>query len=163
MAGGMGFDPGPKAIYHSGVLSEPLTVSGYLRLELYVEMDVPDADLVAGVYEIRPDGTTVFLAVSELRARHRNGVERSEPMSPGVVEKLVFDRFFWFSRELHEGSRLRLVVAPMNTPDRDKNYHSGGNTILETDTDARTATIIIHHGPDNPSRLVFPVEGRSGR
>jgi putative CocE/NonD family hydrolase len=163
LAGGLAFDPAPKAVYHSDALPDPLIVSGYLKLELYVEMDVPDADLMAGVYEVRPDGTTVFLAISELRARHRNGVDRSEPMSPDVVEKLVFDRFYWFSRKLHEGSRIRLVVAPMNTPDRDKNYHSGGNTILETDADARTATILIHNGPDYPSRLVFPVEGGSGR
>jgi putative CocE/NonD family hydrolase len=159
LGGGLAFVPGPRAVYHSPPLSEDLTVSGYATLELYVEMDVPDTDLLAGLYEIRPDGTTVYLGQSELRARHRKGVDRSELVTSGAVEMYSFDRFYWFSRTLRAGSRIRLVVAPLNSPERDKNYNSGGNTIEETSEDARAANIRIHHGGRHPSRLILPVRG----
>jgi putative CocE/NonD family hydrolase len=159
LGAGAAFGPAPKAVYHSPPLTDPLTVSGFARLELFLEMDVPDMDLVASLYEVRPNGTTVFLGESELRARHRGGVDTSQLVTPGRVELYTFDRFYWFSRRLHGGSRLRLVVHPMDSPDRDKNYQSGSKTIEETGADARTATLRIHHGPRFPSRLVLPVEG----
>jgi putative CocE/NonD family hydrolase len=159
LGAGLAFVPGPKAVYHSPPLEESLTVSGYPTLELYVELDVPDTDLLAGLYEIRGDGTTIFLGQSELRARHRHGVDRSEPVTPGSVELYSFHRFYWFSRTLRAGSRIRLVVTPLNSPERDKNYNSGGNTIEETGADARTATVRIHHGENYPSRLILPVGG----
>lgn len=159
LGGGLAFVQGPRAVYHSPPLSENLTVSGYATLELHIEMDVPDMDLLAALYEIRPDGSTVYLGQSELRARHRKGVDRSELVTAGAVELYVFDRFYWFSRTLHTGSRIRLVVAPLNSPERDKNYNSGGNTIGETREDARTANVRIHHGSRYPSRLILPVGG----
>jgi predicted acyl esterase len=135
-------------------------MAGYASLELYVELDVPDTDLQALLYEIRSDGTPIYLGTSELRARHRNGVDREDAVVPGRVERYTFDRFYWTSREIRAGSRLRVLVAPMNTPFRDKNYNSGGNTIEETGADARTAVIRILHGPEYPSKLVLPVGGR---
>lgn len=158
-ASGLAFVPGPKAVYHSAPLVDSLTVSGYPMLELYVGLDVPDTDLLAAVYEIRSDGATIYLGQSELRARHRNGVDRSELVTPGSVERFVFDRFYWTSRTLLPGSRLRLVVMPLDSPDRDKNYNSGGDTVHETGQNALTATIRIHHGGSYPSRLVLPVGG----
>jgi putative CocE/NonD family hydrolase len=157
---GLAFVPGPKAIYHSPPLEDSLIISGYPTLELYLELDVPDTDLLAGLYEVRRDGTTIFLGQSELRARHRNGVDRSELVTPGTVEMYSFDRFYWLSRTLREGSRIRLVVSPLDSPERDKNYNSGGDTVEETGADARNATVRIHHGGSYRSRLVLPVERR---
>jgi putative CocE/NonD family hydrolase len=154
---GLAFVPGPKAIYHSPPLEDSLTISGYPTLELYLELDVPDTDLLAGLYEVRRDGTTILLGQSELRARHRNGVDRSELVTPGTVEMYSFDRFYYLSRTLREGSRIRLVVSPLDSPERDKNYNSGGNTVEETGADARKATIRIHHGASYRSRLILPV------
>lgn len=156
-SGGAAYLAGPKLVYHSAPVERPLTVAGYMRLEAWIEMDVPDTDLGAFVYEIRPDGTPIYLGQSMLRARYRNGLDAPEPVEPGRVERYVFDRFYWFSREVEAGSRIRLVVAPVNTPDLDKNYQSGGNTITETVADARTGTIRLHLGPETPSRLVLPV------
>ena len=76
---------------------------------------------------------------------------------PGTVEMYFFDRFYWLSRTLRKGSRIRLVVSPLDSPDRDKNYNSGGNTMEETGADARKATIRIHHGASYRSRLILPV------
>ena len=124
---------------------------------------MPHTDMLAYLYEIRADGTTIYLGTSELRSRHRLGVGRVELAQPGEIELYTFDRFYWFSRMLLEGSRLRLVIMPLNTPDRDKNCNSGGNTIHETDADARTAVVRLHHGRQYPSAVRLPVTTAAGR
>jgi putative CocE/NonD family hydrolase len=160
VAPGAAFTPYPKLVYHSPPLEADLEVSGYARVDAYIELNVPDTDISAYLYEIRADGRTIYLGDSELRARHRSGVDRVELAQPGEVALYTFDRFYWFSRLLRKGSRLRLVMMPLNTPDRDKNYHSGGNTIYETDADARTAVVRLHHGPQYPSAVILPVTSR---
>ncbi len=156
---GAAFVPHAKLVYHSSPLTSDLEVSGYARVDAYIELNVPDTDLLAFLYEVRADGSTIYLGTSELRARHRNGVDRVDLVQPGEIELYTFDRFYWFSRLLLEGSRLRLVILPLNSPDRDKNYNSGGNTIYETDADARTAVVKVHHGPEYPSAVVLPITG----
>jgi putative CocE/NonD family hydrolase len=160
---GAAFTPYPKLVYHSLPLQADLEVSGYARVDAYIELDVPDTDMLAYLYEVRADGRTIYLGTSELRARHRNGVDRVDFAQPGEIELYTFDRFYWFSRRLLEGSRLRLVIMPLNSPDRDKNYNSGGNTIHETDADARTAVVKLHHGPQYPSAVILPITSREQR
>jgi putative CocE/NonD family hydrolase len=148
---------GPRLVYHSPPLAEAVTVAGVPRLDAYIELDVPDTDLLAAIYEIRPDGTTIYLGESALRARHREGVDEVVFPEPGTAHRYTFDRFNWFARELQDGSRLRLVLTPLNTPLRDKNYNGGGNTIEASNADAQTATIKLHLSPEHPSALSVPV------
>jgi putative CocE/NonD family hydrolase len=162
VGGGAAFVPSQKLVYHSPPLQEDLEVSGYVEVEAYLELDVPDTDIVTYLYEVRFDGKTIYLGTSELRARHRNGVDRVEQVDPGEIELYTFDRFYWFSRRLLKGSRLRLVIMPLNTPDRDKNYNSGGNTIHEAEVDARSATVRLHHGPQHRSAVILPVNRNGG-
>ena len=158
---GLAFDGewtgGPRLVYHSPPLEEAVEVSGIPVLDAYIELDVPDTDLAVALYEIRADGTTIYLGDSALRARHRAGVDTVAFPDPGRVYRYTFDRFNWFSRELRAGSRLRVVLTPLNTPLADKNYNSGGNTITATDADARTATIQLHMSDVHPTALSVPV------
>lgn len=149
---------GPRLVYHSPPLDTAVAVAGVPRLDAFIELDVPDTDLLAALYENRPDGTTIYLGESALRARHREGVDQVSFPEPGTVYRYTFDRFNWFARELQEGSRLRLVLTPLNTPLRDKNYNSGGTTIEATDADARTDTLQLHLSPEHPSALSLPVQ-----
>lgn len=160
-APGAAFLDGAKLVYQSEPLEESVEVSGQMRLDIWIEMDVPDTDIGAWVYEIRPTGRTILLGETELRARHRLGVDTTALVEPGQVEPYRFDRFFWFSRRLQEGSRIRLVVAPLNRPGVQKNYNSGGDPMRETAEDARTATVRLHLSEDRPSALVLPVRSPS--
>jgi putative CocE/NonD family hydrolase len=154
---GMAFANLPKLVYHSAPLEQDLEASGYAKVNAYLELNVPDTDIAAFLYEVRANGTTIYLGASELRARHRNGVDREDLAVPGEVEQYVFDRFYWFSRKLLAGSRLRLVITPLDSPDRDKNYNAGGNTVYETDEDAQPAVVKLHYGGRYPSAVVLPV------
>jgi len=156
-APGAAFLEGPKLIYHSDPVEESFEMSGQMRLDAWIELDVPDTDLSAWVYEIRPTGETIYLGETKLRARHRNGVSEADLVEPGEIERYRFDRFDWTSREVKEGSRIRLVIAPVNNPEWQKNYNSGEPPMQESVEDARTATVKLHLGPDRPSKLVLPV------
>ena len=156
-APGAAFLEGPKLVYHSAPVEESFELSGRMRLDAWIELDVPDTDVAAWVYEVRPTGQTIYLGETMIRARHRNGVDTSELVEPGTIERHRFDRFYWTSRQIQEGSRIRLVIAPLNDPERQKNYHSGKPPMQESIDDARTATVTLHVGPDYPSQLVLPV------
>jgi predicted acyl esterase len=130
---------------------------------VWLSMDVPDMDLAAAVYEVTPGGETIYLGDSEIRARYRHGMDRPpELVRPGVVERYRFDRFHWFSRRLEKGSRLRLVVGALNTPEWEKNYQGGGDPATETIRDARVGTVHLYAGRDRPSALVLPVKETGG-
>lgn len=156
-APGAAFLEGPKLIYHSAPVAESFELAGQMRLDAWIELDVPDTDLAAWVYEIRPTGKTIYLGQTALRARHRHGVDTSTLADSGRVERYRFDRFYWTARQIKKGSRIRLVIAPLNDPAYQKNYNSGRPPMQERVDDARTATVKLHMGPDRPSKLILPV------
>jgi len=148
---------GDGLVFHSAPFDVPTEISGYLRLEAWIEMDVPDTDINATLYEIRADGTSIALAGETLRARHRDGLRQVRMMEAGVVEKLVFERFYWFSRLVEKDSRLRLFIRPANGLQQQRHYNAAKPVHEQTADDARTATVRLHHSEDHPSRLVLPV------
>lgn len=145
-------------VFHSAALESPLTLSGQLKLKLFLEIDTPDTDIYAVVFAVSADGSTVKLGSDIMRARFREGTANMKLVEPGVVNEYVFDRFPWNSTRLAKGTRLRVVVGPLNDPAWQKNYNSGGRLGYETADDAKVATVRIHHSSKYPSRLELPVE-----
>ena len=147
---------GGGLLFHSAPFEEATEISGVPRFEGWFEMDVPDTDIKATLYEILPDGSSIALSGQTLRARHRDGADRERMMQPGVVEKLVFDRFYFFSRLVAKGSRLRLFLRPANTLTDQRHYNAAKPVYLQTRADARKATVRLHHSDEYPSRLYLP-------
>lgn len=148
---------GNGAIYHSEPFSEATEVSGFLKLTVWLSMDVQDTDLEADVYEILPSGDSVLMTGATMRARYRESLREEKLVTPGKIERYVFDNFTFFSRRIAKGSRLRLFVHCLNTPGTEKNYNSGGAVALETAKDARTAHITLVHDAEHESALVLPI------
>ena len=148
---------GDGLIYHSAPFAQATEISGYPRFEAWLEMDVPDTDINVTLYEVLPDGSSIALTGETQRARYRNSLSEATLMRPGQVEPFVFERFYFFSRLVGKGSRLRLFIRPANLVSNQRNYNSGGEVARETSADARTATVKLHLGPDTPSRLILPV------
>jgi putative CocE/NonD family hydrolase len=145
-------------VYHSAPLEEDLEVAGYVRLKAYIELDVPDTDLLVNLYEITAAGTSIDLGNAMVRARYRNSSATPELVVPGEVNLYDIPLYLYFVRTLDEGSRLRLIITSINRPDFEKNYNSGGVVADETAADARTATIKLHHDARYPSALEIPVK-----
>jgi putative CocE/NonD family hydrolase len=148
---------GNGAIYHSEPFTEATEITGFLKLTIWLAMDVPDTDLEVNVYEILPGGSSVDLTSATMRARYRESLRQEKLVTPGKTEKYVFDNFTFFSRRIAKGSRLRLFVHCPNSAATEKNYNSGGVVTLETAKDAKTAHITLAHDAEHPSALELPV------
>ena len=120
-------------------------------------MDVPDTDFAVNVYEIKPDGESVFLTGAQMRARYRESPYAEKLVKTGEINRYDFDAFNFFSRRVAKGSRLRLIVSSPNLPLLQKNYNSGGTVAAESKKDARTAHITLYHDAEHPSFLELPI------
>jgi len=107
---------GNGAVYHSEPYGEATEVTGFLKLRLWLAMDVADTDLQADVFEILPGGESVFLTGATVRARYRESLRQEKLVTVGKAEEYVFDNFTFFSRRIAKRSRLRLFVHCPNTP-----------------------------------------------
>jgi putative CocE/NonD family hydrolase len=148
---------GDGAVYHSEPFAEATEVSGYVKLSVWLSLDVPDTDLQAALYEIMPDGKSVFLSGDVMRARYRRSLAREELVTPGRIERYDFAHFTWFSRRVAKGSRLRLLITSPNSSQLEKNYNSGKTVAAESGADARVAHVTIHHDREHPSALEIPI------
>lgn len=152
---------GASLIYHSAPLPADTELAGFFRLEAWIALDQPDTDVAVGVYEIKPDGSAVYLAGDRMRARYRRGAQKEVAAVAGEAERWVFDRFGFTARRIDKGSRLRLVIGSPNNPYVQKNYNSGGVVADETAKDARKVTVTLVHDAEHPSALYVPY-GRGG-
>lgn len=148
---------GEGAVYHTEPFEAAVEITGFPKLTAWIEMDVPDTDLEADLYEILPDGSSVALTSGGMRARYRESLREAKPVPKGTPQKYVFDDFTFFSRNVAKGSRLRLVVHSVNSISAEKNYNSGGVVANETAKDAQTAHIQLLHDAEHPSIMELPV------
>lgn len=155
------FDAG--LVYETAPLTEQLDLAGVPRLRVWLAMDVLDTDFSATLYEITADGRAIFLTSQLQRARYREGLGSEKLMTPGAVTPFLLDDFDFFARRIAAGSRVRLVIAAVNSPQWEKNYNTGGPVAFESGKNARTARVSLYHDPARPSALELPVAAPTRR
>ena len=148
---------GNGLVYHSEPFEEDTEISGYLKLEAWLAIDVPDTDFQVDVYEILLDGSSVRLTQDLMRARFRDSLREPKLVTPGEINRYIFDGFYFFSRKIAQGSRLRLVFKSPNSLFLQKNYNSGGVVSEESGADARPAHVTLYHDAAHPSFLELPI------
>jgi uncharacterized protein len=148
---------GNGLVYHSEPFEAQTEISGFVKLVLWMSIDVPDTDFAATLYEILPDGTSVQLTGDLMRARYRESTSQAKLVTPGAIERYEFSGFTFFSRRIAKRSRLRLLIASPNTRFLEKNYNSGGVVADETAKDARTAHVTVYHDAKHSSHIELPV------
>lgn len=148
---------GNGLVYHSEPFSEDTEITGYMKFSAWISIDVPDTDFQVTVYEIKADGTSVLLAEDSKRARYRESLKKEKLVKAGEINRYDFESFFFFSRKIAVGSRLRLLLRCPNSIYNQKNYNSGGVVAEETGKNARTAHITLYHDSEHPSFLELPV------
>lgn len=141
-------------VYTSAPLSAPLRIVGPLRAHLVVSSSARDADFIARLVDVFPDGRAINIQEGALRARYRRGIASPQLLTPGEVAELEVDMraIAWY---LPAGHRLRLDIASSSFPRLERNLHAGAH-----DADARigsVATNRIHHDAARPSFVEFPV------
>jgi putative CocE/NonD family hydrolase len=142
--------------FHSDPILQDTEIAGHMRLTLECESDAPDFDLWAQVLMVLPDGSTVRLGEDIRRARFRETQFKEELVKPGQRVRIPFE-FNWLARRIPAGARIRLSIAPLNSPNYQKNFNTGGRMGYEHIEDARVANIKIFHDARRPSQLTLPL------
>jgi len=150
-------------VYHSAVFTEDTELAGFPKLKLWLSLDRPDTDLAAFLYEIGADGRSIHLGSEIYRARYRKSLREPVLVKPGAVERYDFDDFSFIARRIAKGSRLRLVIGPLNTRFFEKNYNSGKSVADESGKYARAVTVTLYHDAARPSALYLPMAAAATR
>lgn len=148
---------GRQLVYHSEPFPRDTEVSGFFKLSAWISIDRPDTDFVATVYEVQDDGGSILLASQMLRARYRESPRMQRPVTTPKPLRYDFDHFTFVSQQIRRGSRLRLVIAPVNSIYFEKNYNTGGIVARESVRDARSVTVRLFHDRSHPSTLYVPL------
>lgn len=148
---------GKSLVYHTAPFERDTEVSGFFKLSAWLAIDQPDTDFVVSVFEIRPDGSSVFLTSDVQRARYREDSRAAKLVTTREPLRYDFAGFTFTSRMLRQGSRLRLAIGPVNSIYSQKNFNSGGDVSAETMRDARAVTVKLYHDRAHQSALFVPL------
>jgi uncharacterized protein len=148
-----------NVLYESEPLPADIEISDFLQVQLYLSLSVPDADLQVKLYELMPDGKSFPLGESLLRARYRTSAREATLIKPGKINIYTFDRFYFISKKLQKGSRIRLTFQHLNSPFLERNYGSGGIVSKGSGKEGRKVKAVLYQGGKYPSQLIIPYSG----
>ena len=141
-------------VYTSEPLSEPMEVTGPVKVVLYASSDAPDTDFVAKLVDVRPDGTPYNMAEGIVRARYRDSLSKPTLMKPGEVYRFEID-MVGTSVEFQKGHRIRVHVTSSHFPQFDRNPNTGAT--FGTSAEIRVAKQTVYHDAQRASHIVLPV------
>jgi predicted acyl esterase len=104
---------GQGVAYHTEPCTAEYELIGRPELQLFVRADIPDADLIMLLYEVRANGDVIYLSAQALRLSFRHGIH-PEPLPLGEPTEVVFRNAAYIFRRIAERSRLRLVVRALS-------------------------------------------------
>lgn len=151
---------GQQLVYHSATFDRDIEISGQFRLSAWISIDQLDTDFLVTVFEINPQGDSILLSSDSMRARYRNSLRDEGLVHTTEPLQYEFRRFTFVSRLVKNGSRLRLVIGPVNSLYGQKNYNRGGVVSTESILDARPVTVRVFHDDSRPSALYVPIGQR---
>ena len=142
--------------YTSEPLADDLEVTGPLSVTLHAATSARNADWVAKLCDVEPDGFSRILAEGVLRASFREGFERQVPVEPGRPYEYAVD-LKATSNVFLRGHRIRLLLTSSSFPRFDRN---SGDALPPGDVreqDLHAAEQTIFHDARRASSLVLPV------
>jgi putative CocE/NonD family hydrolase len=141
-------------VYVSEPLEAPTEVTGPIRLELYAASSAPDTDFMALLFDLHPSGFAQRLCDGMVRARFREGMDRSSPIEPGRVYRYDID--LWDTCQVFGGGhRIGLQIASSAFPKFDRNLNTGES--LVDGTEMRAADQQVYHDAERPSHVIVPI------
>lgn len=141
-------------VYTSAPLTEPLEVTGPVKLVLWASSSAPDTDFTAKLVDVTPSGGARNVCDGILRTRYRTSHARPELLEPGVPVKLEIDLLVT-STLFPPSHQIRVEIAGSNFPRYDRNPNTGAP--------AGTAQVLcpavqtVYHDGDHPTHILLPV------
>ena len=141
-------------VYSTPPLTSGVTITGPVKLVLYVSSDAKDTDFSAKLLDVDEQGRAWNLLNGILRARYREGMTKKVLMAKDSVYRLEVNLKVT-AHHFAPGHRIRLHVSSSDFPLYDRNLNTGGDNVTETTWVKATNT--VHHGGRYVSQLVLPV------
>jgi len=164
--GGVEWAPGPRdqsvlddrtdiVRFASAPLVEDLEVIGPVTATLHVSTDATDADFIARLVDVWPDGRAMSVVSGIVRLSRREGPEAApRAVEPGSVYSVEID--MWATGQLFRaGHCVRVDIASASFPEFDRNGGIGPHHAWATTLGA--ARQRIHHDGLHPSFITLPV------
>ena len=142
-------------------LEEDTEITGHVVMHLWAASSAKDTDFTAKLIDVHPpsddypDGFSMNITDSIIRARYRNGWTEPELMEPGTPYEFVF-HLYPTSNVFRKGHRIRLDISSSNWPRFDVNPNTGGPLGLERRYEIAHQTIF--HSAEHPSHIVLPLQ-----
>ena len=140
--------------FESDVNNEPFDIFGNVKLEVYLSSDCKDTDIYAMLVDIYPDGRKIFFADGIQRARHRNGYDREDLLTPGEITKITVDMHYT-AYTIVPGHKLGLMITSSNAALYEVNPNSG--EVIHESADTLIANNKFHFGGEQATVLTLPI------
>lgn len=137
-------------------LEQPVTVSGWPRLDLFGSSDADDTDWHVKLTDVHSDGASIRIATGCLRAACRESLSEPSPMDPGKIYRFPVE-LGPLTHTFLPAHRIRITITSSDFPWFARNMNRFGR-VVDMDKPV-VATNVIHHTGTYPSRIVLPTEG----
>lgn len=133
-------------VYTTDLLKEDVEVTGPIDLFLHVSTTAANTDFTAKLVDVYPDGSAYNISEGILRRKYNQNSQQ-----PTEIKIQLWPT----SQVFFKGHRIRLEVSSSNYPRFDRNPNTG--TKIATELNPVSATQVIYHGKNTPSRLILPI------
>lgn len=141
--------------FSSSTLNSNASITGRIKLNLYVEANQPDCDIMVHLVDVYPDGRNMLITDGARRMRFRNGYTQSDEllMTTGQVYpveiELPFTNYTWLT-----GHKIKIYIGANSSIRWNVNLQDGG-TMYQPGS-GNIANITIHHNSTYPSSIILP-------
>jgi putative CocE/NonD family hydrolase len=163
-------------VFTTAALENPIEIVGNVSVRLWASSDRVDTDFTAKVTDVYPDGRSMHILDSIVKARYRNTYLKEELLTPGEVYEFEID-LGYTAIALAPGHRLRLAISSSNFDRFDINPNTGepiGDHSLTQElmgkrfagyearsqpqfTEALSAKNTIYLAREHPTQVILPV------
>jgi putative CocE/NonD family hydrolase len=140
--------------YTTEVLEEDTEVTGPIEVNLWASSSAKDTDFAVKLTEVHPDGRSIIIQDSIIRARYRESREQETLLEPGEIYEFTIN-LGTTSNVFNKGHRIRVDVSSSNHPRFDNNPNTGNK--WGTDSEIIIAENTIYHDREHPSHIVLPI------
>lgn len=156
-------------VYRTSRFAQPKEFTGPIELHLWLELDQPDANILATLSDIMPDGTPHPLGrYGALRASHPLDSEQSQigrpvhdntvsiPVVPGEIREYVIE-INPTSIVIPAGHMLELEITSMNPNQCQSETWTGKVGNMNVIPTNRTTSYKVYRDADHPSYVLLPL------
>lgn len=141
-------------VYTSQSLTQPIEITGHIRVNLYVATSANDTDFTAKLVDVQPDGQPLMVTDGIQRLRYRLSLQHPVLVKRNATYQISVDAGVT-SYVFFPGHRLRVEISSSNFPRFDRNLNSTGPNADQYKLVKARQTVF--HDQRYPSALILPV------